>query len=61
MTPEQHAQLVQAKARLASGVIYPSADVYHADKAMVRELEAISRGKSPRETDPVGFWCGWQS
>ena len=53
--------LDEAKARLASGVCYPSADAYYNDKDTVRELSAKAIGKHGYQTDPMGFWFGRQS
>lgn len=61
LTPAQEKCLIEAKARLASGETYPSADAYYQDKDDVRDLEAKRRGKSPRQTDPMGYWYGHQS
>lgn len=61
LTPNQAKLLTEAKARLASGVIYPSADAYYADKDTVRKLEAKELGMTPGQYDPVGHWYGRQS
>lgn len=59
---EHEAKLLDTvKARLASGVIYPSADSYYYDRDLERELEAKARGMSARKADPMGWWYGRQS
>jgi hypothetical protein len=61
LSEAQEKRLIEAKARLASGECYPSADAYYQDKDDVRRLEAQKIGKSPRQTDPAGYWYGGQS
>jgi hypothetical protein len=61
LTEAQKNRLEALKTRMASGVMYPSADAYYADKDAVRTLEAQAQGKSRRQTDPMGFWYGGQS
>ncbi len=61
LTDRETTLLETCKARLASGVIYPSADSYYWDKEMVQELEAKQRGMTFRQANPMGFWYGRQS
>lgn len=61
MTDQVVFRAAECKVRLASGVTYPSADAYYQDRDAVRTLEAKAKGKSPRQTDPMGYWYGGQS
>lgn len=61
LTPAQVKRLTEAKARLASGVMYAHPDLYYGDKDLVRELEAKTKGKTARQHDPMGYWHGMQS